>query len=107
MVIKDRAVVAVEGMEGTDRTIRRGGRLAGAGFSVVKAGRTHQDMRFDVPAVGLDTVRAIIRAGGAALGLDAGKVAFFQREEAVALAEERGVAIVARTLTSDGEAPLG
>ncbi len=95
LVVRRRTVVAVEGPEGTDAAIRRGAKLAGAGFSVVKAGRSVQDMRLDVPAVGLDTVRAIIRAGGAALGLDAAKVAFFQRREATALADAHGLAIVA------------
>ncbi len=99
LVVKDRAVVAVEGMEGTDETIRRGGRLAGPGFVAVKAGRTSQDMRLDVPAVGLDTVRSLVRAGGGALGLDALKVAFFQKREALALAEARGIAIAVRKIS--------
>lgn len=107
VVVRHRAIVAVEGTDGTDQTIRRGGKLAGGGFSVVKAGRTFQDMRLDVPAVGLDTVRAIVRAGGAALGLDAGKVAFFQRSEAVALAEAHGVAIVARSIEGVKEDAVG
>jgi UDP-2,3-diacylglucosamine hydrolase len=98
-VVKDRAVVAVEGMEGTDETIRRGGRLAGPGFVAVKAGRTSQDMRLDVPAVGLDTVRSLVRAGGGALGLDALKVAFFQKREALALAEARGIVIAVRKIS--------
>jgi DUF1009 family protein len=98
LVVKNSAVIAVEGMEGTDRAILRGGRLAGPGFSVVKAGRTSQDMRLDVPAVGLDTVKMILRAGGAALGLEASKVAFFQKGEALALANAHGVAIVAREI---------
>jgi DUF1009 family protein len=55
-------------------------------------------MRLDVPAVGLDTVKTLVRAGGAALGFEAAKVAFFQREAAVALADARGAAIVARAL---------
>jgi DUF1009 family protein len=98
LVVKDRAVVAVEGMEGTDRAILRGGRLAGAGFVVVKAGRTIQDLRVDVPAVGLDTVKTLLRAGGTALGLEAGKVAFFQREAAVSLADARSASIVVRAV---------
>jgi DUF1009 family protein len=98
LVIRDGSIVAVEGIEGTDRTIRRGARLAGPGFAVVKAGRSTQDMRIDVPAVGLDTVRTFLRAGGAILGLEAGKVAFFQREAAVALADAHGAAIVVRAL---------
>jgi UDP-2,3-diacylglucosamine hydrolase len=98
LVVKGKAVVAVEGMEGTDQTIRRGGQLAGRGFVAVKAARTSQDLRLDVPAVGLDTVRSLIRAGGAALGLEAFQVAFFQKEEAIALANSHGVTIVVRIL---------
>jgi DUF1009 family protein len=98
LVVKAGSIVAVEGIEGTDMTIRRGGRLAGPGFVVVKAARTTQDMRIDVPAVGLDTVKTLVRAGGAALGLEAAKVAFFQREAAVALADAHGAAIVIRAL---------
>lgn len=94
LVVKGRSVVAVEGIEGTDQTIRRGARLAGPGFVVVKAGRSAQDTRFDVPAVGLETVRALVRGGGGALALEAGKVAFFQREKAVAMADSHGVAVV-------------
>lgn len=108
LVIRGRAVVAVEGMEGTDSTIRRGARIAGAGFSVVKAGRSSQDMRLDVPAVGLDTVRTIIRAGGAALGLEASKVAFFQKDKAVALADSHGLAIIVRSSAAGaGEGAIG
>jgi hypothetical protein len=99
LIVKSKAVVAVEGMEGTDRTIQRGGNLAGKGFVAVKAARTAQDLRLDVPAVGLDTIRSLIRAGGAALGLEASQVAFFQKEEAVALANSHRIAIVARKLT--------
>jgi len=94
LIVKGGAVIAVEGLEGTDRAIQRGGRLAGPGFVVVKAGRTSQDMRVDVPAVGLDTVKALLRAGGIALGLEAGKVALFQKEEAVSLADAHGASIV-------------
>jgi DUF1009 family protein len=98
LVVKDGAVVAVEGMEGTDRAIQRGGRLAGPGFIVVKAGRTSQDMRLDLPAVGLDTIKTLLRAGGAALGIEAVKVAFFQRQAAVGLADAQGASIVVRAM---------
>lgn len=98
LVVKSGAVIAVEGMEGTDRAIRRGGRLAGPGFVVVKAGRTSQDLRIDVPAVGLNTVKILSEAGGIALGIEARKVAFFQRPEAVFLADSQGISIVARAM---------
>jgi hypothetical protein len=98
LAVKGRAVIAVEGIEGTDRAIRRAGRLVGGGFVVAKAGRTAQDMRFDLPAVGFGTVKTLVHAGGAALGIEAGKVAFFLREEALALADSCGVSIIVRAL---------
>lgn len=98
VIVKEKAVVAVEGMEGTDLAIKRGGQLAGCGFVAVKVSRTLQDLRMDVPAVGLDTVKTLVRAGGAALGIEASRVAFFEREKAVALADAHGVAIVARRI---------
>src|SRR5688572_17429411 len=84
IVVKDKAVVAVEAMEGTDEVIRRAGHLAGKGFSVVKVAKPRQDMRFDVPVVGLATIRTMQAAGGTALSLDAGKALIFDRDAFVA-----------------------
>ncbi|MDH7512556.1 MAG: UDP-2,3-diacylglucosamine diphosphatase LpxI [Clostridiales bacterium] len=102
VIIKEKAIVAVEGMEGTDQTITRGGELAGPGFVAAKAGRTRQDLRIDVPAVGLATVQSLVRAGGAGLGLEAGNVAFFEKEEAIELANAHGLHIVVREVQSGG-----
>jgi DUF1009 family protein len=96
LVVKRRAVVAVEGMEGTDATIRRSFDLAGEGVVVIKVGRTVQDMRLDVPAVGRETVRSLVEARAAALCIEAATTPFFQKEEAVALADGRGLALLAR-----------
>jgi DUF1009 family protein len=96
LVVKEKAVVAVEGMEGTDETIRRAGRLAGSGCVVVKLSRTRQDPRIDLPAVGLSTVDSLIDARCAALCVEARKVAFFQKEESVKKADAGGVVLVAR-----------
>lgn len=96
LVVKDKMIVAVEGWEGTDEAIRRGGRLAGPGTVVLKVGRTAQPLRVDLPGVGLATVRSLIEAGASALCLEAGRVAFFQQAEAVALAGSRGLALTAR-----------
>ncbi|MBA2354409.1 MAG: UDP-2,3-diacylglucosamine diphosphatase LpxI, partial [Acidobacteria bacterium] len=73
LVVKDRAVVAVEAMEGTDETIRRGGRIAGPGACVIKVAKPDQDMRFDVPVVGLPTVAVLQDAGIRLLSIDAGR----------------------------------
>ena len=96
LVVKGRAVVAVEGMDGTDETIRRGALLAGEGIVVLKAGRTGQDARIDVPMVGLETIRTLAKARAAALVIEAGRVPFFQREEALVAAAAAGVAVIVR-----------
>ena len=96
VVVKDRAIVAVEASEGTDAAIRRAGELAGPGTVVVKVSRTHQDLRVDVPAVGLNTVRSLAQAGAAALCLEASRVAFFQKDQALELAGQCGIIVFAR-----------
>jgi len=96
IVVKDKAVVAVEGMEGTDETIKRAGRLAGEGIVVVKVVRTHQDMRIDIPALGVETLRNMIVIGGKALCLEALRMPFFQKDEALALANANGISVVAK-----------
>lgn len=96
VVVKDRAIVAVEGMEGTDETIRRGGHLAGKGITVVKVSRMNQDPRIDLPTVGLETVKSLIGAEGSVLCFEAGKMPFFQRQEAVSLADSHGITIIAK-----------
>ncbi|MCX6565647.1 MAG: UDP-2,3-diacylglucosamine diphosphatase LpxI [Candidatus Aminicenantes bacterium] len=96
LVVKDRAVVAVEGMDGTDETIRRGANLAGDGVVVLKAGRTRQNARIDMPTVGLETMRTLAKARAAALVIEAARVPFFQKEEALELAARAGVAVLVR-----------
>lgn len=96
VVVKNKAVVALEGMEGTDETIRRGGNLAGKGIVVVKVGRSSQDPRIDLPALGLETVKSLVHNGGVALAFEAEKIPFFQKEEALSLAEAHRVSIVAK-----------
>lgn len=96
MVVKKQAVVAVEGMDGTDETIRRGASLAGEGIVVLKTARTRQDARIDMPMVGLETVKVLTRVRAAALVIEAGRVPFFQKDEALALADEAGLAVLAR-----------
>jgi DUF1009 family protein len=96
LVVKNRAVVAVEGMEGTDETILRAGRLGGPGTVVIKTGRTEQDWRIDLPAVGLRTIEAANEAGAAALCFEAAFMPFFQRREALEAADEKGLVVIAR-----------
>ena len=96
VVVKGRAIVAVEGMEGTDEAIRRAGRLAGDGVTALKSRRTRQDPRIDLPAIGLETIRNLVKIRAAALCFEALGVAFFQKEEALALADEHGLAVMAK-----------
>jgi DUF1009 family protein len=96
VIIKGRAIVAVEGMEGTDDAIIRAGDLAGAGVVAVKVSRTAQDPRIDLPAIGLQTVRSLVRAGGSGLAFEAHKIPFFQKNEALSLADKHGVFILAK-----------
>ena len=96
IAVKHRAVVAVEAMEGTDEVIGRAGHLAGAGVRIVKVAKPRQDMRFDVPVIGLATVQAMRVAGAVALSVDAGKTLMFEREALIASADEAGIVIVGR-----------
>jgi DUF1009 family protein len=93
IVVKDLAVVAVEGLEGTDETIHRAGRITGRGVVVVKVPKPRQDNRFDFPVVGPGTIQSIRDSGGGALGLIAEHALFFDQAEALELAREAKVAI--------------
>ena len=95
-VVKHRAAVALEAMEGTDEVIRRAGRIAGKGTTVVKVAKPGQDMRFDVPVVGLPTIAAMREAGATLLSVDAGKTLVFDRQELTAAADAAGIAVVGR-----------
>lgn len=94
LVVKNGAVVAVEAIEGTDAMILRGGRLAGKNAVVIKVAKPHQDLRFDVPSVGVQTVRTMAEAGCSALAVDAGKTLMFDEEALVWEADEHGMCIV-------------
>jgi UDP-2,3-diacylglucosamine hydrolase len=92
-VVKDRAAVALEAMEGTDETIRRAGRLAGPGATVVKVAKPRQDPRFDVPVVGAGTIEAMREAGAAVLAVEAGQTLLIDRGPFLAAADAAGLAV--------------
>lgn len=96
IVVKDKAVVAVEAMEGTDAAIARAGELAGGGTRVVKVAKPKQDMRFDVPVVGIATIEAMRQAGATALSVDAGRTLVIDGDQVFKAADEAGIAIVGR-----------
>jgi DUF1009 family protein len=105
VVVAAQACVAVEAMEGTDAAIERAGRLMGSledeastlerHLTVVKVAKPNQDMRFDVPVIGMATVETMIRAGASCLSLEADRTLLFDRDTLLARAEEAGIAIVA------------
>jgi DUF1009 family protein len=100
IAVKHQAVVAVEAMEGTDETIARAGHLAGDGVTIIKVAKPNQDMRFDVPIVGLATIQAMRVAGAKCLSVDAGKTLIFDREAFFASANEAGIAVIGRDVSS-------
>jgi DUF1009 family protein len=96
VVVRERACVAVEAMEGTDETIERAARIvAGQRLVVVKVSKPGQDMRFDVPVVGLRTIEVMQRCHASALAIDAGRTLLFDRDRLIAAADEAGIAIEA------------
>ena len=95
VVVKHRTVMAVEAIDGTDATIRRGGALGNGGVVVVKVGRPDQDMRFDLPVVGPETVAVLEEAGATALALDADQTLIVDQDLVVKTANRLGLAIVA------------
>ena len=96
IVVKDRAVVAVEAMEGTDAAIARASRLAGRGTRIVKVAKPGQDMRFDVPVIGRATIAAMAAAGADGLSVDAGKTLMVEGDAVIHAADEAGIVVVGR-----------
>lgn len=100
IVVKDRAVVAVEAMEGTDEAILRAGKLAGAGARVVKVAKPRQDMRFDVPVVGVATIATMRTAGVDGLSIDARRTLMLDGDDFLRAADEAGIVVVGREVSA-------
>lgn len=94
VVVRAKACVAVEAMEGTDATIRRAGELANGKLTVVKVAKPDQDMRFDVPVVGVSTIETMIAAGATCLSITTGKTLIFDGDEMVRLADKNKIVII-------------
>jgi len=94
VVIKDRVVVAVEAVEGTDEAIKRGGGLAKDGAVVVKRSKPQQDLRFDLPAVGPRTIEVMQSVKASVLAVEAGRSVMLDREVLLRTAEKAGIAVV-------------
>ena len=95
IVVRAKACVAVEAMEGTDACVERAGKLANGKLTVVKVAKPNQDMRFDVPVVGVPTIETMIRAGASCLSVTAGKTLIFDKEKMLKLADDNKICVTA------------
>ena len=95
VAVKNKAVLAVETIEGTDETIKRAGRFSKAGIVVVKMIKPDQDPRFDIPTIGIETINSLIEAKASVLAMEAEKTFFINREQSIAKADENNISIVA------------
>ncbi len=95
LVVKDKTVVAVEAMEGTDETIRRAGAIAGEGCVMVKVSRPHQDFRWDVPTVGPGTMKRLVEAGFSALAIESERMFFVERDKCMEIADSAEIVVKA------------
>ena len=100
VVVKDMAVMAVEAIEGTDEAIKRGGDLAKKDAVVIKVSKPNQDMRFDVPVAGMDTLRTMKKTGAGVLALEAGKCIIVDIEKFVNKANEYGIVVAGTSNTN-------
>lgn len=101
VVVKDGVILAVEAAEGTDATIQRGGGLI-AGVAVIKAARPHQDERFDLPAIGTQTIEVLRAARATVLAFEAGRTLLLDRTQSLAAADDAGIAVVAVEVDRSG-----
>jgi UDP-2,3-diacylglucosamine hydrolase len=95
VVIRDKTVLALEAIDGTDETIKRGGRIAGKDAVVVKVSKPEQDLRFDVPSVGLETIKIMSEVKASLLAIEAGKTLIFDKPEMLQYADSQGITVVA------------
>jgi UDP-2,3-diacylglucosamine hydrolase len=103
IAVRQKAVVAVEAMEGTDAVIARAGQLAGRGVRIVKVAKPRQDMRFDVPVIGVATIVAMRAAGASALSIDAGRTLVLDGERVFQAASDASIAIVGRAVRTPAD----
>ncbi len=95
VAVKEKAIVAVEALEGTDNLIRRAGRIARGGVTIIKVSKPMQDLRFDIPVVGFNTVKNLVKAKARCLAIEAEKTLFIDRGQSLKLADSKGISIVA------------
>ncbi len=95
VVVKEKAIVAIEAMEGTDQAIFRGGKIAREGAVVIKMSKPNQDLRFDVPVIGPRTIKSMIKIKAGCLAIEAGKTIIIDREATIKTANQNGICVVA------------
>jgi len=100
VVVKNRVIVSVEAVEGTDEAISRGGMLGGKGAVVIKRTKPHQDLRFDLPAIGPQTIQTMVSVQASVLAIEAGRTVIIDREDVLSQANDAGISIVGKA-TSD------
>ena len=96
VVLKDKTILAVEAIEGTNAAIERAASFGGEGIVVVKVSRPNHDMRFDISVIGYKTIEVMAKVKARVLAVEAGKTLFIDQNESIALAEKSGISIVAR-----------
>jgi DUF1009 family protein len=104
VVVKNGVIVSVEAVEGTDEAITRGGKLGGKGAVVIKRTKPQQDLRFDLPAIGPQTIQTMISVQATALAIEAGRTVIIDREDVLSQANEAGISIVGKA--TSGLAPV-
>ncbi|MFH0838917.1 MAG: UDP-2,3-diacylglucosamine diphosphatase LpxI [Candidatus Omnitrophota bacterium] len=95
IVVKNRVIVSVEAVEGTDETIKRASKLAGAGIVIIKVARPFQDMRFDIPVIGMNTIATLIETGAKVLAVEAKKTLFIDKDELIERADKNDISLIA------------
>jgi len=95
VVVKDQVILAIEAIEGTDEAIKRGGRLGNGQAVVVKMSKPNQDMRFDIPVIGMETIHSLKDVKASVLAIEADKTIVLDKEEMVRIADKEGISIVA------------
>ena len=95
IIVKDKVVLAVEAIEGTDQTIKRGGKLGRGKVVVIKLSKKNQDERFDLPTIGAETIKCLIESGGSTLAIESEKTIILDKDEIVELADKNNISIIA------------
>ena len=106
IIVKEKCVIAVEGLEGTDECIKRAGELAGPGCVIIKVSKPRQDKRFDIPVIGTTTIKNMKKAGATAIAFSASETLVFDKKQIIAFGEENDIAVIAVSNPHPTENPI-